>query len=146
MITISTLGEPWDDRNREKVIANFSDNTDLKTIDIPNGAYIADRYGERFSISVVTVGNWETKVKVKVVTVERIIEGPVVKFIKHHSRAIPKGTIAVLLGDSVDYRYNCLVTSKGIYTVVRSSILRDYSIDRLSPKMREWAILRMLEG
>lgn len=135
VITISTF-----DGN---AVTTFPDDIDLKTIDIPNGSYIADRNGERFYVGVFTVGNFETKTKV--VTVERIIMGPVVKFARHHSRAITKGAIAVLLGDA-GLRYCRVVTHKGVKATARSSILRDYSIDRLSPKMREWAILRILEG
>lgn len=121
----------------EVVRAGLPDTLDLKRTDLPTGLYIADRNGELFAVSIYPYFEGVRS------GVKPIITEPVVKFVRHHSRAIPKGTIALVVNGR-NPRYIKIMTSSGISVYVNSDMVRNHYIDRLCPKKKEWAVMAML--
>ena len=122
----------------KKIVMSVPDDTDLSSLNLPEGTYIAERNGSLFNIR-----NRNARANF----ISPLITGPVVKFVRHHSHAIPKGTIALV----VDARHGSLlnklvVTSSTRCVYVSCSMLRNHSIDRLSPKLKEWATMYLLEN
>lgn len=118
------------------ILGDIPDDTDLTRIDLPVGRYIADRNGNSFAFMVPFSPTSHRLLR-------PIITQPVVKFVRHHSHDIPKGTIAIVVygGNS---RYLKLRTSSGISVYVYSDMVRNHNINRLSPKKKEWAVMAML--
>lgn len=142
------VGDPREGSSelQEKIVMSVPDDADLSRIDLPVGMYIAERGGNLFSI---TVTKWQDRTITR--RVRPIITERIVKFVRHHSRAIPKGTIGIVQGplckgrNGFSFISNMMVlTSNNHLVYVRSELLRNHSIDRLSPKMKEWATMYLL--